>query len=200
MSAAKVATSKGNLASPLLAEAVGGGAGSTGGAILLAVVSLSYRQVCRGYPNGGGAYIVAKTNLAPIFGLVAAASLLIDYVMTVAVSTAAAIVQIQSSVPAAYEFRIEIALVSITLITIANLRGLRESGNIFAIPTYLFIGLALTIEGEHENRLPRRDHLAGLGLSLARSIAERDGGTIGAESTPGDGSAFWVELPVPADG
>ncbi len=113
--------------------------------ILLAVVSISYRQVCRAYPGGGGAYIVAKTNLAPIFGLIAAAALLIDYVMTVAVSTAAAIAQIQSVVPAAYDFRIWIAFVSISLITIANLRGLRESGNIFAVPTYLFVGLALTI-------------------------------------------------------
>ena len=68
--------------------------------ILLAVVSISYRQVCRAYPNGGGAYVVAKTNLAPIFGLIAAAALLIDYVMTVSVSTAAAIAQIQSVVPA----------------------------------------------------------------------------------------------------
>ena len=114
-------------------------------AVLLAVVSFSYRQVCRAYPNGGGAYVVARTNLAPIFGLIAAAALLIDYVMTVAVSTAAAIAQIQSVIPAAYDVRIEIAFVSISLITIANLRGLRESGNIFAVPTYLFIGLALTI-------------------------------------------------------
>jgi amino acid transporter len=114
-------------------------------AILLAVVAVSYRQVCRAYPNGGGAYVVARTNLAPIFGLIAAASLLIDYVMTVAVSTASAIAQIQSVVPAAYDVRIEIAFVSIGLITIANLRGLRESGNIFAVPTYLFIGLALLI-------------------------------------------------------
>ncbi len=113
--------------------------------ILLAVVSISYRQVCRAYPNGGGAYVVAKTNLAPILGLVAAAALLIDYVMTVAVSTASAIAQIQSVVPAAYDVRIEIAFISISLITIANLRGLRESGNIFAVPTYLFVGLALTI-------------------------------------------------------
>ena len=71
--------------------------------ILLAVVSVSYRQVCRAYPGGGGAYIVAKTNLAPIFGLIAAAALLIDYVMTVSVSTAAAITQIQSVIPAAYD-------------------------------------------------------------------------------------------------
>ena len=113
--------------------------------ILLAVVSVSYRQVCRAYPSGGGAYVVARTNLAPIFGLIAAASLLIDYVMTVSVSTAAAIAQIQSVWPGAYDIRIEIAFVSISLITIANLRGLRESGNIFAVPTYLFIGLALTI-------------------------------------------------------
>jgi amino acid transporter len=114
-------------------------------AILLAVVSVSYRQVCRAYPGGGGAYVVAKTNLAPIFGLIAAASLLIDYVMTVAVSTAAAIVQLQSLWPDVYFYRIEIAFVSIGLITIANLRGLRESGNIFAVPTYLFVGLALAI-------------------------------------------------------
>ena len=114
-------------------------------ALLLTVVSVSYRQVCRAYPNGGGAYIVARTNLGPIFGLIAAAALLIDYVMTVAVSTAAAIAQIQSVIPAAYDARIEIAFVSISLITIANLRGLRESGNIFAVPTYLFVGLALAI-------------------------------------------------------
>jgi amino acid transporter len=114
-------------------------------ALLLAVVALSYRQVCRAYPNGGGAYVVARTNLAPIFGLIAAASLLIDYVMTVAVSTASAIAQIQSVIPAAYDIRIQIAFVSISLITIANLRGLRESGNIFAVPTYLFVGLALAI-------------------------------------------------------
>ena len=74
-------------------------------------MSISYRQVCRAYPNGGGAYVVAKTNLAPIFGLIAAAALLIDYVMTVAVSTAAAIAQIQSVIPAAYDVRIEIAFV-----------------------------------------------------------------------------------------
>jgi amino acid transporter len=113
--------------------------------VLLAVVSVSYRQVCRAYPNGGGAYVVARTNLAPIFGLIAAAALLIDYVMTVAVSTAAAISQIQSVIPAAYDVRIEIAFISISLITVANLRGLRESGNIFAVPTYLFVGLALSI-------------------------------------------------------
>ncbi len=116
-------------------------------AMLLAVVSVSYRQVCRAYPSGGGAYVVARENLSQLTGLVAAAGLLIDYVMTVSVSTAAAIEQIQSVVPAVYDYRIEIAFVSISLITIGNLRGLRESGNIFAVPTYLFLGLALLMVG-----------------------------------------------------
>ncbi len=116
-------------------------------ALLLAVVSVSYRQVCRAYPSGGGAYVVARENLSQLTGLVAAAGLLIDYVMTVSVSTAAAIEQIQSIWPAVYDYRIEIAFLSISLITIGNLRGLRESGNIFAIPTYLFVGLALAMVG-----------------------------------------------------
>ena len=112
-------------------------------AILLTVVSFSYRQVCRAYPSGGGAYIVARENLSQLAGLVAAAALFIDYIMTVAVSTASAVAQAYSVWPALYDIRIEIALASIALITVANLRGLRESGNIFAIPTYLFVGMAL---------------------------------------------------------
>ncbi len=116
-------------------------------AILLAVVALSYRQVCRAYPSGGGAYSVSKENLGALASLIAAAALLIDYVMTVAVSTASAVAQVYSVIPALYDVRIEIAVVAIVLITAANLRGLRESGNIFAIPTYLFLGLALTMIG-----------------------------------------------------
>jgi amino acid transporter len=115
--------------------------------VLLAVVALSYRQVCRAYPSGGGAYSVSKENLGALASLVAAAALLIDYVMTVAVSTASAVAQAYSVVPGIYEIRIEVAVVAIALITAANLRGLRESGNIFAIPTYLFLGLALTMIG-----------------------------------------------------
>jgi amino acid transporter len=115
--------------------------------ILLAVVALSYRQVCRAYPSGGGAYSVSKENLGAIASLVAASALLIDYVMTVAVSTASAVAQAYSVVPSLYNVRIEVAVVAIALITTANLRGLRESGNIFAIPTYLFLGLALTMVG-----------------------------------------------------
>ncbi len=115
--------------------------------ILLTVVSFSYRQVCRAYPSGGGAYIVARENLSQIAGLVAAAALFIDYIMTVAVSTASAVSQAYSVWPVLYDIRIEIALASIALITVANLRGLRESGNIFALPTYLFVGMALLMIG-----------------------------------------------------
>ena len=132
-------------------------------AVLLAVVSISYRQVCRAYPGGGGAYAVAKENLSPLFGLIAAAALLIDYVMTVAVSTASAIGQIVSVVPELDPVKIEIAVGVIILITIANLRGLRESGNIFAIPTYAFVFLALLMVGigpdrhRHRRRPSDRD-------------------------------------------
>lgn len=114
---------------------------------LLTVVALSYRQVCRAFPGGGGAYAVAKQELAPLLGLTAAAALLIDYVMTVAVSTSSAVEQLISVAPDVNHYRVIIALTAIALITIANLRGLRESGNIFAVPTYLFVGLALLIVG-----------------------------------------------------
>ncbi len=115
--------------------------------ILLAVVAISYRQVCNAFPGGGGAYAVARQELRPILGLVAAAALLIDYVMTVAVSTSSAMDQLISIIPGLDFIRIEVAVGVIALITIANLRGLRESGNIFAVPTYLFVTLALVIVG-----------------------------------------------------
>jgi amino acid transporter len=113
--------------------------------VLLTVVAVSYRQVCNAFPAGGGAYAVARQELVPILGLVAAAALLIDYVMTVAVSTSSAMDQLISIAPGMEVIRIEVAIVVIALITVANLRGLRESGNIFAIPTYLFVSLALVI-------------------------------------------------------
>src|SRR5215218_3645519 len=116
-------------------------------ALLLAIVALSYRQVTQAFPNGGGAYAVARSELTPLLGLVAAAALLIDYVMTVAVSTSSALDQLASLVPAAGDYKVLIAVTVITLMTIANLRGLRESGNIFAVPTYVCVGLALGIVG-----------------------------------------------------
>ena len=112
-------------------------------ALLLAVVSTSYRQIGYAYPSGGGAYAVARANLPSLASLVAAGALLVDYVMTVAVSTASAVEQIISAVPDVADERLLIGVGAIVLITLGNLRGLRESGNIFAIPTYLFVGSAL---------------------------------------------------------
>ena len=110
---------------------------------LLIVVAISYRQVCIAYPTGGGSYSVSKRNFGRNASLVAASALLIDYVMTVAVSTSSAVEQITSAIPALIDFRVVIGVAAISLITIGNLRGLRESGNIFALPTYLFLGSAL---------------------------------------------------------
>jgi amino acid transporter len=112
-------------------------------ALLLAVVSTSYRQIGYAYPSGGGAYAVARANLGRTAALVAAGALLVDYIMTVAVSTASAVEQMTSAVPELFDERIVIGVAAILLITIGNLRGLRESGNIFALPTYLFVGSAL---------------------------------------------------------
>jgi amino acid transporter len=112
-------------------------------ALLLAVVAASYRQIGFAYPSGGGAYAVARANLGKVAALVAAGALLVDYIMTVAVSTASAVEQITSAVPELFDARIVIGVAAILLITVGNLRGLRESGNIFAVPTYLFVGSAL---------------------------------------------------------
>jgi len=111
-------------------------------AVLLAIVAFSYRQVCIAYPGGGGSYSVSKANFGRLASLIAASALLIDYTLTVAVSTTSAVEQIASAVPAMDPWRVQMGLLAIGLITLGNLRGLREAGNIFAIPTYLFLGSA----------------------------------------------------------
>src|SRR6476646_5197088 len=111
--------------------------------ILLVAVAISYRQICIAYPTGGGSYTVSRRNIGRTVSLVAASALLIDYVMTVAVSTSSAVEQIVSAFPSLFDERVLIGVAAIGLIAIANLRGLREAGNIFAAPTYLFIGSAL---------------------------------------------------------
>ena len=116
-------------------------------AALLAIVATSYRQVGYAYPSGGGAYAVGSANLPKVFALIAAAALLIDYVMTVAVSTSSAIEQIYSAFPSVYPVRVEVCVLAIGLILLGNLRGVRESGNIFAAPTYLYVGSALFVVG-----------------------------------------------------
>jgi amino acid transporter len=112
---------------------------------LLAIVAASYYQTVHGYPSGGGAYIVAHDNLGVWPGLVAAAALLIDYVLTVAVSVTAGVVAVTSAVPILLPLRVELGLLAIALITWGNLRGVRESGTLFAIPTYAFLGLFLML-------------------------------------------------------
>jgi amino acid transporter len=109
-------------------------------AILIAIVVSSYRQTIRAYPQGGGAYIVSKDNLGVPAGLVAGAALLIDYVLTVAVSVAAGIAALTSAVPALFPYRPWLCVAAVVAIAVTNLRGIRESGKIFAAPTYLFIG------------------------------------------------------------
>jgi amino acid transporter len=106
---------------------------------LLAVVAFSYRQVCIAYPTGGGSYSVSKRNFGRLASLVAASALLIDYNLTAAVSTSSAVEQIVSAFPALNDVRVLIGVAAIGLITLANLRGVREAGNIFAVPTYLFM-------------------------------------------------------------
>jgi len=108
-------------------------------AILLAIVTISYRQTIFAYPNGGGAYIVARDNLGELPAQIAGAALLTDYILTVAVSTSAGVAQITSGFPDLLPYRVEIAISVIVVMTIVNLRGVRESGQIFAVPTYFFI-------------------------------------------------------------
>jgi amino acid transporter len=108
-------------------------------ATMLAVVAFSYRQTIHAYPSGGGAYVVAKDNLGRLPSLIAAASLLIDYVLTVSVSIAAGVAAITSAVPEWHLSRVELSLVFVVILTIGNLRGVRESGRLFAAPTYFFI-------------------------------------------------------------
>ena len=108
-------------------------------AAILAVVVFSYRQTIHAYPSGGGAYIVAKDNLGETPALVAAGALLIDYVLTVAVSIAAGVAAITSAFPQWHINRVEMTLGFVVLIMLGNLRGIRESGRIFAVPTYFFV-------------------------------------------------------------
>ena len=141
----------------ILSMAVGGGAAAWAGrdgtifglsipiaiaiAILLAVVTVSYRQTIFAYPNGGGAYIVARDNLGEIPAQIAGAALLTDYILTVAVSISSGVAQITSVFPGLLPIRVEMAVAVIVFLTVVNLRGVKESGRVFAVPTYFFLGM-----------------------------------------------------------
>ena len=109
-------------------------------ALLLVIVTISYRQTIYAYPNGGGAYIVARDNLGELPAQIAGAALLTDYILTVAVSISSGVAQITSGFHGLYPYRVEMAVGVIVIMTLVNLRGVKESGRIFAIPTYFFLG------------------------------------------------------------
>jgi len=118
---------------------------AVGVVVLLVVVVASYRQTCYAYPNGGGAYAVSRANLGVRPGLVAASALLVDYVLTVAVSVVAGVAAITSAFPALVPHAVGLSLACVLLLTVVNLRGVRESGRAFALPTYGFVALVLLL-------------------------------------------------------
>jgi amino acid transporter len=117
--------------------------------LLLFILVFSYRQTVAEYPNGGGAYIVAKANISPTVGLIAGSALSVDYILTVAVSISSGTAAITSAFANLYSYRVEISVLMVILMVIGNLRGVRESARIFSIPTYLFVFsiIALIIAG-----------------------------------------------------
>src|SRR3954453_21764032 len=108
---------------------------------LLAIVVASYRQTCFAYPNGGGAYAVSRDNLGEDASLVAASALLIDYVLTVAVSVVAGVAAVTSAIPSLTPHAVSLSLGFVALLTVVNLRGIKESGRAFAVPTYGFVAI-----------------------------------------------------------
>jgi amino acid transporter len=136
--------------------------------LLLLIVAFSYRQTIFAYPSGGGAYLVAKDNLGDTPALIAAAALLIDYTLTVAVSIAAGVAALTSAFPSLHVSRVELSLIFMAVLAVGNLRGIRESGRIFSVPTYFFIGGILMLLGIGAWRaftgslVPVADHAAAL--------------------------------------
>jgi len=114
---------------------------------LMAIVTLSYEQTIHAYPNGGGAYIVSRDNLGEVPAQMAGAALLTDYILTVAVSVSSGVAQLTSAYPALYPYRVELAVALVLFVTLINLRGVRESGAIFAIPTYFFLAMMFLTVG-----------------------------------------------------
>lgn len=114
---------------------------------LLAIVVISYEQVIHSYPNGGGAYVVAADNLGWFPALIAASALLTDYILTVSVSVSSGVAQIVSAYPQLFEYRVALAVTFVVLITVVNLRGVKESGAAFAIPSYYFIVIMFIMVG-----------------------------------------------------
>jgi amino acid transporter len=151
-------------------------------AILLAVVVASYRQTCFAYPTGGGAYIVSKENLGETPALTAAAALLVDYVMTVAVSVVSGVVAVTSAITSLAPHAVALSVGFVVLLALANLRGVRESGTAFAFPTYGFVALTFLLLA------------TGLYRALGSGIPEAESAALPLEHTASVGGIFTVLL------
>jgi amino acid transporter len=174
--------------------------------VLLAIVGFSYRQTIKAYPKGGGSYIVAKDNLGTLPGLTAGASLLVSYILTVSVSVAAGVLALTSAYPDLAPWRVQIGMGLILLITLINLRGIRESGTIFMLPTYAFlvcVGALLVVGlaryGLAEPLPAREFHAAAEALTLflaMRAFASGGAALTGVEAISDGVPAFqppeWV--------
>jgi amino acid transporter len=173
--------------------------------VLLVIVYFSYRQTIESYPNGGGSYTVAGKNLGPFAGLLAAAALMIDYVLTAAVGISAGVGALVSAVPSLEPRTLTLCLVILLLITIVNLRGVRETGALFMVPTYLFVGTLLIVlaigivkvfaSGGHPTPVvpPPALPMAALGLSvwlLLKSFASGCTAMTGVEAVSNGVTAF----------
>jgi amino acid transporter len=173
--------------------------------VVLGIVVTSYQQTIRAYPNGGGSYIVASDNLGRIPGLIAAAALLTDYVLTVAVSIAAGVAALTSIYPGLFDWRVLVGISFVALLWLGNLRGIRESANIFAIPTYVYLvaiygligfGLWRFATGTLPTYTPPPEWLAGNGvqalglLLLFRAFAAGSVALTGTEAVSNGVPAF----------
>lgn len=114
---------------------------------LLVIVTISYEQTIHAYPGGGGAYIVARDNLGELPAQTAGAALLTDYILTVAVSISSGVAQLASAFPALYAWRVELAVGLVLFVMLINLRGVKESGAVFAVPTYFFLAMMVLTVG-----------------------------------------------------
>ncbi|MGH2492365.1 MAG: amino acid permease, partial [Candidatus Limnocylindria bacterium] len=146
---------------------------------VLAIIVVSEIRVIHTYPGGGGSYIVARDNIGIVPGLVAAAALLVDYVLTVAVSTAAGVIAISSVVPELGEARVSLGIAMIVLLVLGHLRGIREAGAVFAIPTYSYIaavgaliayGTYRIASGDVPAAVTPRDDLEAVGVTSVTAL------------------------------
>jgi amino acid transporter len=151
-------------------------------ALLLAVVVASYRQTCFAYPSGGGAYVVSKENLGETAALTAAAALLVDYVMTVAVSVVSGVVAITSAATSLAPYSVELSVGFVLLLALVNLRGVRESGTAFAFPTYAFVALTFLLMG------------SGVYRALTGGVPEASSATLALHRTASAGGFLTVLL------